>query len=290
MSAAQQPTDKPRKYQSQTAVSTTSLTIANRTGHRRILHDLFVKDGASGYTQIQVGNLIMARIYDNLAQAIFMQGPLKKNGNVGFLGTLEKMIPKFPTFNASQDESLVFTRDSTFDLMLANYEDVDSGDVTSRTGPGGSQSKIAPFFLNMSNAAAISASANGIAIAQQDMPTGLSIFSDNNRIASGQRFTMYGIAANVPKATSSKTTRIHVFDENTELFTSETNQGLLCDPDLEGELQFTISPLVCKWLDDPYVWNANTRMTITADATYDGTHPLTLGSQQVFMIGVREYL
>ena len=145
MSAAQMPSDIPKGYQSTTAVSTTTLTIPNRTGHRRTLTDFFVKDGASGYTQIQIGNNTMLRIYDNLAQAIFVEGPSQKYQNKGFLGYLADMIPDFPKPNAAQDESIVFTRDSTFDLLLANWADQDSGDVTRRDLPGGSQSLKMPF-------------------------------------------------------------------------------------------------------------------------------------------------
>ena len=290
MSVTVQPSDKPKRYQTTSGASVTSLTIPNRTGHRRWLHDYWVKDGASGYTNIQIGNNVVGRIYDNLAQAVFISGPSKKQNNRGFLGLLEQYIPKFPILNAAQDESIVFTRDSTADLMLARWEDQDSGDVVAHTLPGGSQPKVQPFFLNLSNPSTISATATGIVFNQLDMPTGVSIFSDSNRISSNNRFTMYGIAANVPKNTNSKTTRIHVFDEFTELFTSETNAGLLVDPDLEGELTWTTNPWACYWLEDPYVWQPNVRMTVTGDATIAGGNNLNAGTQQVFMIGVREYL
>jgi len=290
MSAAQNPSDLPKGNQSTTAVSTTTLTIPNRTGHRRTLNDFFVKDGASGYSQIQIGNNTMMRIYDNLAQAKFVEGTDQKYLNMGFLGYLAKMIPDFPKPNAAQDESIVFTRDSTFDLMLANWADEDSGDVTSRTKPGGSQSKKQLFILNMSNAATVTVTTPASPIAQQDMPTGVSIFSDNNRISANNKFTVYCVAANVPVNVNSKTTRVHIFDDFTELFTSETNQGLLVDPSLVGELGFDLNPPSMKWLDTPYVFMPNSRLTITADMTIAGGNNLSAGTQQVFLIGIREII
>lgn len=265
------------------------MTIASRTGHRRILHDYWVKDGASGFVEIKIGNNTVIRIYDNLAQAQFVAGPSKNFMGMGFLGTLEKNIPNCPVFNAAQDESIIFTRDSAFDALLAHFEDQDSGDVTARGQPGGSQSSKQLFMLNMSNAAAIAATGT-VQLTRQDMPPGVTLFTDTTRMAANNRFTCYAVAANVPVNVASKTTRVHIFDEFTELFTSETNQGLLVDPTIDSELQWNTAGLVMKWMPEPYVFEPNKILTFKIDATYDGANALAAGSQQVFLIGVREYL
>lgn len=290
MSVAQQPADLPRGIQFTRALAATTLTIPNRTGHRRTLEDYWVKDGASGYNDVKVGNSTLLRIYDNLAIAVMVAGPSKRFGQAGFFRFLADKIKDFPKFNAAQDESIVFTRDSTFDLALAHWSDQDSGDVTSRDKPGGSMARKHLFILNLNNGSAVGATGS-YNIDNPDMPTGLSLFAGTtNRMAASNKFTLYAIAAYVPVATASKTTAIHIFDEQIELFTSETNQGLYVDPTVDSQLAFDMSLPTMFWLDEPYVFNPNRLLAFKADATYDGANPLTANSQKLFLIGIREQL
>jgi len=290
MSVAVQPPDIPRKYQYTSQAGGTTVTIPSRTGHRRWLHDYFVKDGASGFTDLKVGNATLLRVYDNLAQAVLIAGLSHRRDSRGFLGTLEALIKEFPVFNAGQDEAIVLTRDSNADFSIAHWEDQDQGEITKRDLPGGSQGKKHLFILNLNNGAAIAATGT-TNINNQDMPTGLSMFTDGSRMSANNRFTLYCVAGNFPKNMASESTRVHIFDEQIELFTSETNAGLLVDPDSESQLSFNIGPgAQMFWLDEPYVFQPNRNLAFKLDATYDGANALAINTQKLFLIGIREML
>ncbi|MEM1944059.1 MAG: hypothetical protein QXE52_08265 [Candidatus Caldarchaeum sp.] len=269
--------------------TTSTLRIENLVNHRRYLHDVFVNATASGYVDISVGNTTWLRIYHNLAQAKLMGDLEYRAGEYGFLWWLAHRIPDFPRINASQDEDIIITASATPTRMDAYFEDVEVGDVTSRTLPGGSQSSRHLFILNMSNSAAVTASGR-YRIDRLDMPTGATIFSDGTRMAANIRFTCYMIAGNFPKAGSSKTTRVHIVDEFTELFTSENREGLHVDPDNGNELAFNLSPPKTFWLPQPYVFEPNHLLVFEGEASHDGVNNLAAGSQQLFLVGIREFL
>lgn len=265
------------------------MTIPNLTGHRRRLWDVFVEAATGSYIDIQIGNVTMLRVYDNLAQATLIGDLTQRYERYGFLWWLSTIIPDFPVLNASQDEPIVITRAAAPTRMHAYWEDIEGGDVTSRALPGGSLSSRHPFILNLSNSAAVTASGR-YNIDRLDMPPGLTVFSDGTRLAPNIRFTVYALAANLPKSGSSKTTRIHIQDERIELFTSENREGLFVDPDEGSELEFSLRPLRAFMLNPPYVFEPNRLMTVTGEASHDGANNLAPGSQQLFMIGIREFL
>lgn len=283
------PPDLPADLQFSSSSSSTTHTIQKRTGHRRTLLDVFVKAASSSFFDIKVGNATLLRVFDNLAQAKFVSDMNYKYEELGFLWYLSRIIPDFPFFTAAQDEDIVITRNASAQLISSFWRDQVEGDVTSRNLPGGSQGNKHLFILNMSNSSPVSSSGK-YAIDRFDMPDGLSIFTDTKRISANNRFTVYVVAANVPKSGSSKTTRIHIFDEQIELFTSENNEGLLVDPDVNNSLEFSLSPLKVFKLPTPYIIQPNRLVTVFGEAVHDGTNNLAAGSQQLFLIGIREFI
>jgi hypothetical protein len=272
-----------------TSSTTQTLRIPPLQGHRRYLLDVFVKSAASGYIDISVGNTTWLRLFHNLAQAALVSDLSARAGEYGFLWFLQHRIPDFPTINASHDEPITIQASAPVTRLDAYWADTEEGDVVSRTLPGGSQSARHLFILNLSNPSPVTAS--GLYdLNRLDMPTGATIFSDGTRMAPNIRFTVYMIAGNFPKAGSSKTTRIHIVDEFIELFTSENKEGLSADPDVGNELAFSLAPLRVFWLPQPYVFEPNRLLTFKGEASHDGTNNLPAGSQQLFLVGIREFL
>lgn len=269
--------------------STATLTIPNLVGHRRRLWDVFVEATSPSYSDIRIGNVTMLRIFDNLTQARLVGDLTDRYEKYGFLWWLSTIIPDFPVFNASQDEPIVISRAAAPTRIHAYWEDIETGDVTSRNLPGGSLSSRHPFILNLSNNTAITTSGKHD-LNRLDMPEGLTVFSDGTRMAPNIRFHVSVIAGNFPAAGNSRVTRVHIIDERIELFTSENREGLFVDPTEGGELQFSLSPLRAFTLSPPYVFEPNHLMTFTVDAVHDGANDLPAGSQQLFLVGVREFI
>lgn len=261
------------------------------TNHRRRLLDLFIKAGASSSVDVKVGNVTMARIFDNLAQAVLIADLTTRYKDKGFFRTLAEYIPDFPFYYADQDEQINVVRAAAPTRMDAYFEDVEAKDLGAKDIPGSSQSTKHLWIQNLSNQVASTVTGN-IPLAQSafDMPSGLSLFTDGTRLSPNNRFTLYCIAANVPINVGSKSTRFHLFDERIELFTSGNNEGLLIDPSVSSELAFQLAPLKLYALKTPYTFEPNRRMVPSLDVTDDGVNHLAINTQQVFLIGMREIL
>jgi len=278
--------------------TTATLTIPARTGHRRILRDVFVQGGAAGdYIQISVGNIVLNRIYPNLTQAILVQTLAGKVGIRGLLSWLGTLIPDFPYPNASEDEDITIAHSGSPTRIDAYFEDVTEGDVRTKTLPGGSLSTRHFMILNMSNAVALAADGE-FGFAALNMPSGLSPFTgdttlatDARRMAAGQRFTVYIIAGDFPSpGGTASVERVYIYDEQIMLFTSENAEGLFVDPLVVNELAFDLDPLEGFILPQPYILEPNRLYTLRGYFDYDGANQAAIGSQRLFLIGIREYI
>ena len=294
MSVAQNPTNIPPGLQRR-GTTTQTLVIPSRTNHRRTLEDVYVKDSVSGFVDISIGNVTFNRIYDNLAQALLIAGLDKKYENRGFLWYLKQKIPDMPLPTATEDEAITIARDSTPDHMDAYFADQDGGEVTDRTVPGGSLSTKKLLVINLDNSAAIAAS-GPFFFDRLDVPIGLSPFVEGTdlttggrRVATNNKLTLYGVAADVPKNGSSKTTRIHISQDTIELFASENQEGLLVDPDLDSELKFSLNPLNVFWLDQPLIMKKDSLYTFRGDFTKVASDNGLVNTQKLFLICMVEF-
>lgn len=298
MSVVEMPSNKPAKLQRR-GTTASPLIIPARNGHRRVLKDLFVQESTGGgRVDISVGNVTKLRLRTNLAQAIMTQALSGRNRRLGFLGYIASLVPNFPFPNASQDEDITITYTavgaSALTRIDAYYEDITTGDVVSKSLPGGSQNEIDFVVLNLYNTAAITGTA-AYDFDKLDEPVGVSPFTESPNIQTGarrmspqQKFTVYAVAADVPApGVGSKTTRVHIFDEKIELFTSENNEGLMVDPEVVNELGFDLDPLEGFVLDEPYVFEPNRLYSFIGDYTHAGANA-TAESQKLFIVGIRE--
>lgn len=289
MAAAPPPPSAWKPPHLQRVSSTTgTLVIPSRVGQRRILLDYFVSATSPGFAEIRVGNAIVARIYDNMQQAKLVGDLTYRYEKFGFLWWLNTRFPDLPQFNASQDEDIIITRYGA-SRIDAYFAVVEGGDVTSRTLPGGSQAPVHTFVLNLTNGNAIT-STGRFRLDAVDMPEGLTVFSDGTRMAPNIRFTVHVIAFQSPKVGSTKPTRLHIFDEFIELFTSENNEGLSVDPDGANELAFSLSPPTFFIVDPPYVFEPNRLLSFLVDVTHDGTNNIPAGWIKLMLIGKREFI
>lgn len=298
MAVAELPTNKPPTLQQRTS-TTATLTIPSRTGHRRILKDIFVKATTSGYIDVSVGNVTLFRIYDNLAQAQLIADPSVKYGRLGFLNFLSTIIPDFPFPNAAQDEDIIITRSAAPTLMKAVFEDQTGVDAVTKTVTGGSMSLRHFLPIILKNNSDIEGTGE-YEFDALDLPSGLSPFAESpdiitggRHIPTGQRYTIYAIAGDFPTVgttTKSKTTRVYIRDEQIMLFTSENAEGILVDPEIGNELAFNLSPLKAFILPEPYVMLPNRLFTFKGYAFHNGSDDLPAGSQKLILLGIREFV
>lgn len=299
MSVVQLPSNKPADLQRR-GTTTSPLIIPARNGHRRTLKDIFVNESTGGGSiTVSVGNTTKLKIRTNLAQAILVQALSGKFKNKGFLWALAEFIPDFPFPTATEDEDITITYTAVGSSVLtridAYYEDITEGDIADRTLPGGSLGTKDFMVLNLYNSVAITATQE-YEFDKLDIPTGATPFTQSTtiqaggrRMSSNQKFTIYVIAADVPApGAGDKTTRVHIFDEFIELFTSENNEGLFVDPEVSNELVFDLDPVEMFMLPTPYEMQANRLFNFKGDYTRAATDAAA-ESQKLFLIGIREF-
>jgi len=295
MAVAALPESRPADMQRRSSVLAT-LTIPARAGHRRILKEIFVEAPvANSFLDVQVGNVVLYRLYVGMARSVMVGTLQNKFSDVGFLRRLAQLIPDFPYPNAAEDEAITITASALPTRIDGYYEDVTGVDVSSKVVPGGSLSPRQLFIHNMTRDVAIGATANfGLNAAL--MPPGLDGYTDAIVTQAGQRFTCYVLVSNMPRNVGSRLARLHVFDEFTELFTSENAEGLSLDegtaaaPLTLNELLWTWNPHRLFKLPTPYVFEPQHRLRFTVDCTWDGVNALAANSQLLFLVGIREYL
>ena len=300
MAVVENPTNKPQGLQRR-GTTASPLIVPARIGHRRILKEIFVQESTpGGRIDISVGNTTKVRLRCNLTQAILVQSLNAKQRMLGLLGVLAAMIPNFPFPTSTQDEDITITYTAVGGSVLtridAYFEDQESGDVITRTLPGGSLSTKDFMILNFDNNAALTA-AGLYFFDNLDIPIGAAPFAEGvdikvgaRRMSPGQKFTVYAIAGDfvIPAATN-KTDRVHIFDESIELFTSENNEGLYVDPEVANELSFDLDPSEYWQLPVPYEMLPNRLFTFQGNYVRPTTNAAA-NSQKLFLIGIREFV
>jgi len=295
LAVAALPEDRPADLQ-RISSAVSPLVIPNRAGHRRILKDLFVEGPAANtFLDFQVGNVVLYRFYVGMARSVMIGTLQDKFQDVGFLRRLAQLIPDFPFPNAAEDEAITITASGAITRLDAYFQDVTGVDVSSKSLPGASLSPRHLFIHNMTRDVAIGATAN-FPLNAALMPPGLDGYVDGIVSQAGQRFTLYVMANNMPRNVGSRLARLHIFDEFTELFTSENGEGVSLDEGTAG-VPWTLNELLWTWnphryfkLPTPYVFEPQHRLRFTVDATWDGVNALGANTQLLFLIGVREYL
>lgn len=303
-------------FQYRTALSA-ALDIPARNAHRRTLLDVaFTPETAGVFLNIQVGDRTFIRLptvlgdFANLYAAAYNEGvgfvrnervkPLGK----GFLWKLHEVVPfDFPT--AAEDEDIIITPQAPIlaygavpaaYLITAYYMDQTDGDVISKSVAGGSANPRRLYINDMTNSLAQPAAGQSL-LDTPLTPAGLNGIADNYKQTAGVKLTGYvyaydasalGTTIGVPA--HGKPTRLHITDVDTELFTVETQEGLLVDRDLENTLGFDLQTLQAWIPESPYVFHQNRNFRFQLDTAQPvgvGT-PYAADTQYFAIVGIRE--
>jgi hypothetical protein len=272
-----------------TGSSTTQLTIPARIGHRHVLYDVFVLGAPIyGYADVAVGTRVFIRLPFAGAYSVTVDTLNSKVNGKGFLWGLSDLFGAEHLPNAAEDEDINITLNTAATRIDAYYAEIKPQDVSSHSVPGGSDAKIKPFIEILDTL--VTTTGNGINVLNENMPTGLGLLDNNGRVKATTQFTMLTAFVDYVAGGTNYTeySRLHIFDEDEELFTPLNHEGLFID-EVVGE-----SDLYMNWRyrqyfkpDQPYVFKPNHQVSVKADvAAVTGTG----STLRVALIGVRERL
>jgi len=252
-----------------------------------VLYDVFVSYAPTyGYADVAVGTRVFIRLPFGVANCVTVDAPNQKVEGKGFLWGLSDLFGPEHLPNAAEDEDINITLNAAATRVDAYYAEIKPEDVTSHSVPGGSDAKIKPFIELLDTL--VTTTGNGINVLNENMPTGLGLLDNNGRVKATTQFTLLTMFADYTSSGTNYTeySRLHVFDEDEELFTPLNHEGLLIDY-VNG-----LSDLYINWRyrqyfkpDQPYVFKPNHQVSLKADV------PAVTGSGstlRVALIGVRE--
>jgi len=287
--AAATPFVSPTTFRRISGSSTTQLTIPARVGHRHVLYDLFVTGiPAYGYADITVGTRVFMRIPFGAALCTTVYSPGFKVDGKGFLWGLSDLFGAEHLPNAAEDEDINITLNAAAQRIDAYYAEIKPEDVSSHSVPGGSDAKIKPFIEVLDTL--VTTTGNGINVLNENMPTGLGLLDNNGRVKATTQFTLLTAFSDFVYSGTNFTeySRLHIYDEDEELFTPLNHEGLFIDNSV------TYPDLFMDWPhrmyfkpDQPYVFKPNHQISVKADVAAVTGSGSTL---RVALIGIRERL
>jgi hypothetical protein len=285
--AAAAPFVSPTTFRRISATNTSQLTIPARIGYRHVLYDVF-QTGAPFYSYIDVavGTRVFIRLPIQAANCYVILQPGQKRNGKGFLWGLSDLFGAEHLPNAAEDEDINITVSTSIARIDAYYAEIKTQDVSSHSVPGGSDAKVKPFIELLDTL--VTTTGNGINVLNENMPTGLGLLDANGRVKATTQFTLLTMFADYTSSGTNFTeySRLHIYDEDEELFTPVNHEGLLID------YTTTLPDLFMDWPgdkyfkpDQPYVFKPNHQVSLKADV------PAVTGSGstlRVALIGVRE--
>jgi len=270
-----------------TGSSTTQLTIPARIGYRHVLYDVFVTNPPSlGYADVSVGTRIFIRLPFQAANCVTVSSPGQKNAGKGFLWGLSDLFASENLPNAAEDEDINITLNAAATRIDAYYAEIKPQDVSSHSVNGGSDAKTKPFIELLDTL--VSSAGNGINVLNENMPTGLGLLDANGRVKATTQFTLLTAFADYVSSGTNFTeySRLHIFDEDEELYTPLNHEGLFIDYTVtQGDLFMNWPARLYFKPDQPYVFKPNHQVSVKADVPAVTGTGSTL---RVALIGVRE--
>ncbi len=251
--------------------SGSQLTIPSRVGHRNKLLDFFVVNPpVGGYADISVGSRVYMRVPFQVANSFIVSPPQTKPKGLGFLWYLASEIIGDVGYlpDAAQDEDINIQLSSAATRIDAYYIQYQAQDVSSHEIKGGSDYPQKPFIDVLSGASTTVALAQKIL--NENMPTGLNLLDNTGRIAPTTTFEMYTMIADYVSSGANYTeyARLHVFDEEVELFTPLNHEGLLIDETIPAnDLRFDLRYQSYFRADKPYLWQPNHKLNLLVDVS-----------------------
>ncbi|MEM3844064.1 hypothetical protein [Metallosphaera sp.] len=268
--------------------STSQLTIPSRVNYRNKLLDFFVTNPPSGgYADISVGSRVYMRVPFQVSNSFLIGSPVYKVKGLGFLwyfaSELLKDVGYLP--DAAEDEDINITLSSGATRIDAYYLQYQTQDVTSHSIKGGSDFPQKPFIDIFTGSS--TTVGTGQKILSENEPTGLNLLDNTGRISPTTTYEVYTLVADYVSSGTNNTEyqRLHVFDEEIELYTPLNHEGLLIDETIPAnDLRFDLRNQYYFRQDKPYLWQPSHKMNLLVDvAAVTGTgSPL-----YVYLLGLK---
>jgi hypothetical protein len=232
------------------------------------------------YVDISVGTTTVARLPLKWGDVILVSEPEYSFNDVSTLQFFGKLFPGF-AIEADEDEDITFVFNNTIPTLHVLYAAGPRG--VKKDELGRSRSTNFVYAAPITHSVALNATMN-FPLDLCLFPTGFPNIKDGTVIPSGRQFVLKAIAFGTAAAGSTTPTRLHIWDERTELFTPVDHAGVsvasgrnLLAADITREDIVRIKD---------YVILPGHKLTLNIDVSYDGTNAIAPQSVALFLIGL----
>jgi hypothetical protein len=232
------------------------------------------------YVDVHVGTTLVARIPLKWGDVILVSEPEYSFNDISTFQFFGKLFPGF-AIEADEDENITFTFNRTIPTLHVLYAVGPRG--VKKDELGRSRSVNFVYAAPITHSMALNATRN-FPLDLCLFPTGFPEIKDGFVIPSGRQFILRAIAFGTAAAGSTTPTRLHIWDERTELFTPVDHAGISVVPG-RNLLAADITREDIVRIKD-YVILPGHKLTLNIDVSYDGTNAIAAQTLALFLIGL----
>lgn len=192
---------------------------------------------------------------------------IKKNGK-GFLWNWAQIFGVENLPNAADDEDITINASQPTSRLDAYYTETQPADVKSHAVAGGSDAASKPFVEIFDKLLTAVGTEQNVGF--ENMPVGLGLLDNNGLVKPNTTFVQNFVMADYVSSGPNFTTysRLHVFDEDVELYTPVNHEGLLINETIfANDLRLNFSNNSYFRADKDYEWLPSHEMTLQTDIT-----------------------
>jgi len=259
----------------------TSAVIPKETGISKRILDIWI-DSVPDKTwmDVSVGTTRVARITLKWNDVLLVSEPEGSLNDISTLQFISKIFPEF-AIEADQDEDITLEFNNTIPALHVLYFVQKAGIDKTKLGRSACPNLV--YACPITHSATINATKN-YTLDTPRSPTGFPELKDGFVIPSGRQLVLKAIAFGSAAAGSTTPTRLHIWDERTELLTPLDHAGVSIEAG-KNLLSADITREDIVKVKD-YVIAPGHRISLTFDATYDGTNTIAAGTLALILFGL----
>jgi hypothetical protein len=261
--------------------SVTKATITKETGISKRIIDIWIDSVPDKtYVDISVGTTRVARLPLKWNDVILVSEPESSLNDISTLQFLAKIFPGF-TIEADEDEDITFEFNNTIPTLHVLYVVQPKGIKKDQLGRSMSPNMV--YACPITHSAPINATKN-YSLDVCLFPTGFPEIRDGTIIPSGRQLILKALAFGSAAAGSTTPTRLHIWDERTELLTPIDHAGISVASGKNLLAADITREDIVKVKD--YAIAPGHKLTLNFDASFDGTNTIAENTLALFLFGL----
>ena len=262
--------------------STDTVTISARSGESHKIKEIYIDSPASdSYVDVKIGTKIVARIPVAMGDGLWVSPYDKGINDRSIVAVIQELFGNDVFFEADEDEDITLSFSATQTGVHVFYEVGKTGIDKTKLGRSASDNYI--MFSMATHSADINATGDyelDTAIAPEGFPD----IANNFVVPSGRHFDIRAIGFASTANSGTKPTKLHFYDETYEFFDPLNHSGITVDPD--HNILYANVKQNQLYRVDSYIIDSGHKITLTMDATYDGTNTVTAGTEKAILVGI----